>query len=199
MVSFERESQDPFAMLALRYDGAEGARALAERRGAPVRTTALVRQGGLEVSLRDEGGSLLPAWRAGGQVIAIGEIGRRYTLRVSNQTPGRVEAVASVDGLDVLDGRSASPAKRGYLIAPWSTLQIDGFRKSQEEVAAFRFGATDQSYASRTGHPRDVGVIGVAFFDERGSRRRRPYDPAELDRRESADPFPGRWAAPPPR
>ena len=78
----------------------------------------------------------------------------------------RYEVVASVDGLDVVDGRTASLDKRGYVVAPGSTLVIDGFRTSLDEVAAFRFGRVDASYAARTGQPANVGVIGVAIFCE---------------------------------
>jgi hypothetical protein len=44
---------------------------------------------------------------------AIGEAGQRYTITVNNSSGMRVEAVASVDGLDV-DGKTADFAKRGY-------------------------------------------------------------------------------------
>ena len=62
-------------------------------------------------------------------------------------------------------------------------------------MAAFRFGAVRDSYASRTGDDRNVGVVGFAFFAERGSL----WTTDELARRESADPFPDRYAAPPPQ
>jgi hypothetical protein len=123
----------------------------------------------------------------------VGEAGRRYNLRISNQTAGRFEVVASVDGLDVIDGKTATPGKRGYILNPNSTLTIDGFRTSDESVAAFRFAAVRDSYAARTGDDRNVGVIGFAFFAERGSR----WTTDEVARRESADPFPGRYATPP--
>ena len=42
--------------------------------------------------------------------------------------------VASVDGLDVIDGKAAGHGKRGYILAAHSTLVIDGFRTSDETV-----------------------------------------------------------------
>jgi hypothetical protein len=57
--------------------------------------------------------------------------------------------------------------ERGYVLAPYSTLRIDGFRKSYQEVAAFRFSAPEASYSARMGTPENVGVIGAAFFPER--------------------------------
>jgi hypothetical protein len=62
-------------------------------------------------------------------------------------------------------------------------------------VAAFRFGAVEDSYAEKKGNARNVGVIGVAFFQERDSAW--PWDSSEIRRRETADPFPGRFATPP--
>jgi hypothetical protein len=117
-------------------------------------------------------------------------------IQIENHSNNRFEAVATVDGLDVVDGKDGSLAKRGYLINPWATLQIDGFRRSQSAVAAFRFGAVKDSYAARKGNDRNVGVIGVAFFHERGTSL--PWTERELERRDSANPFPAGFASPPP-
>ena len=72
--------------------------------------------------------------RAGREYVA-GVDGQRYSIEIANDTGLRVEAVASVDGLDVIDGQRGSLAKRGYLVEPGSTLQIDGFRCSRDRVA----------------------------------------------------------------
>jgi hypothetical protein len=103
--------------------------------------------------------------------------------------------VATVDGLDVMDGDRGSFAKRGYLIEPGARLRIDGFRRSLDDVAAFRFGPVSESYAARQGDDGNVGVIGVAFFCERGASP--PWLSREAARRLDADPFPGRFARPP--
>ena len=62
-------------------------------------------------------------------------------------------------------------------------------------VAAFRFGRVADSYAAQTGSDHNVGVIGLAIFAERGARWTR----GELHRRDTADPFPQRDYAAPPR
>jgi hypothetical protein len=104
---------------------------------------------------------------AGGTYV-LGQLGARYTLRVSNHSGRRVEAVVSVDGRDAIDGRPADfRGKRGYLIPAWGSVDIDGWRISQSEAAAFRFSSVPDSYAARTGNAREVGVIGVAVFPER--------------------------------
>ena len=192
---FERAASDPFATVAIHYNDAEGVQAQADYRGAGLApVSASTPYGGITISLTDESGNPLAGFASAGRTYVVGEAGRRYNLRITNQTAGRFEVVASVDGLDVIDGKQASPGKRGYILSPSSTLVIDGFRTSDESVAAFRFAAVRDSYAARTGDDRNVGVIGFAFFAERGSR----WTTDELARRETADPFPGRYAAPPP-
>ena len=191
---FERATHDPFAAVALHYNDAEGVQAQADHRGAGLAPiSASTPYGGITIALTDDSGNPLQGFSAAGRTYVVGEAGRRYNLRITNQTAGRFEVVASVDGLDVIDGKQASPGKRGYILSPSSTLVIDGFRTSDESVAAFRFAAVRDSYAARTGDDRNVGVIGFAFFAERGSR----WTTDELARRESADPFPGRYSTPP--
>ena len=192
---FVRAGAEPFAAVALHYNDEEGVAAQAEHRGAQlIPITASTPHGGISIALTDEHGAILPGFSAAGRTYVIGSAGERYNLRISNHTEGRYEVVASVDGLDVIDGRPAGYGKRGYIVAPHRTIVIDGFRTSEETVAAFRFASVRDSYAARTGDDRNVGVIGLAFFAERGSA----WTSDELARRESADPFPARYALPPP-
>jgi len=151
----------------------------------------------IRVALNDDSGRPLPAFYAGGRTYAIGEAGQRYTVVVTNDSGVRVEAVASVDGLDVLDGKPASFGKRGYLVPEWGSVEIDGFRQTSDHVAAFRFGSVRDSYAARTGTDRNVGIVGVAIFTPRGAPSW-PRTDREVERRRSADPFPGSYASPPP-
>jgi hypothetical protein len=152
-------------------------------------------RGALTIRVVDERGAPLPTFAGGGRSYVLGNDGARYSIRIENSSGARFEAVATVDGLDVIDGQPGSFEKRGYLVAPWSTVEIDGFRRSQDEVAAFRFGRVRDSYAARRGNDRNVGVIGVAVFQERGSRF--PWTEPELNRRGSADACPGRFAPAP--
>lgn len=192
---FERVSTEPFALVAIHYNDEEGVRAQAGSRGGafgPITTSTP--QGGLSIALTDEFGNALPGFAAPGRSYVVGRAGQRYNIQISNHTAGRYELVASVDGLDVIDGRPAAYGKRGYIVPPHGSLTIDGFRTSGDTVAAFRFGAVPDSYAARTGSDRNVGVVGFAFFAEAGSA----WTSDEIERRESADPFPDRYAAPPP-
>lgn len=132
------------------------------------------RSGPYTLELVDDSGRILPTFSHGGRMYALGTLGQRYVLRVRNGSGRRIEVVASVDGLDVVDGRAAAFGKRGYLVEPYGEVTIDGYRLSQGAVAAFRFSSVPRSYAARKGDARDVGVIGVAIFPER-PRWRPPY------------------------
>ncbi|MBC8132863.1 MAG: hypothetical protein H7X95_07765 [Deltaproteobacteria bacterium] len=110
-----------------------------------------------------------------GETHVLGQLGARYTLRIANRTSHRIEAVVSVDGRDAMDGKTADVrTKRGYLVPAWGTVDVDGWRLSRAEVAAFRFSSVADSYAARTGNAREVGVIGVAVFPERYVPQPRP-------------------------
>jgi hypothetical protein len=74
--------------------------------------------------------------------------------------------VVSVDGHDVIDGENGDLKKRGYIVAPYGELRIEGFRTSQSDVATFRFSSVGGSYAGKKGKARNVGVIAVALFEE---------------------------------
>jgi hypothetical protein len=122
----------------------------------------------------------LQTFRQTGRSYVLGQAGARYRLHVVNPTGSDVEAVVSVDGLDAVDGKPASLAKRGYIVPAYGDVTIDGWRTSLDDVAAFRFGSVRDSYAARTGHARNVGVIGVAFFRERVARPPQAVRPADV-------------------
>ena len=193
---FTRASASPWAMVTLHYNDADGVGAHADYLGADPRPLEVpAGDGSLSVALVDEYGRTLPGYEAGGRALIVGEDGARYKIAVHNATTARFEIVASVDGLDVIDGKPADPNRRGYIVDPRETLVIDGFRTSDADVAAFRFGRVADSYAARTSGDRDVGVVGLAIFSERGA----VWTRAELERRDTADPFPQRGYAMPPR
>ena len=115
-------------------------------------------------------GAPAPTFYHQGETWVMGRLGDRYEIRVANGSDRRVEAVVSVDGRDVIDGKRGNFTKRGYLVPAYGEVVIDGYRLSRREAAAFRFSSVPRSYASRLGDARDVGVIGVAIFPERAPR-----------------------------
>lgn len=199
-VPFQRANPNkPFALARIYYNDLSGILAMAgsvsPQRRWPILSgpaAALV-----SVGLRDQSGRFLPGLIVGDRWFVVGEPGRRYSIVVRNRSELRIEVVLSVDGLDVMDGRPASFSKRGYIIRPRGEVNVQGFRQSLDEVAAFRFSSVRESYANRKyGDTRNVGVIGIAVFNEYGTD---PWSSDEVRRRLKADPFPGRgrFATPP--
>lgn len=191
------DKANPFATAVLYYNDEAGAKAMATSTGF-ARTAAgmyPVADGALSLGLKDENGTWLSGFKAGSKNYVVGEAGRRYTIVVRNSTPFRIECVLSVDGLDVLDGKDASFSKRGYIVDPKGEIEVDGFRTSTTQVAAFRFGSVRGSYAGQKyGDTSNVGVIGLAVFQEQGTE---PWKWNEIDKRHDANPFPGQFAKPP--
>ncbi|WP_240703565.1 hypothetical protein [Thermomonas aquatica] len=123
----------------------------------------------MDVIDRDNG-QWLPEYRHRGQDWIAGVPGHRYAVRLTNTTGQRVLVVLSVDGVNAVTGQTAAPSQAGYVLEPWETAEIAGWRKSLDDVAQFLFTDLPDSYAARTGRPDDVGVIGIAVFRERQLR-----------------------------
>ena len=112
-------------------------------------------------------GETLSTWRHRGSTWVAGRPGDRYAVRLTNRSSGRVLVVLSVDGVNAVSGETAAVGQTGYVLAPYQSAEITGWRKSHSEAAAFYFTALPDSYAARTGRPDNVGVIGAAVFRER--------------------------------
>jgi hypothetical protein len=193
---FRNDNESPFATAALFYNDRQGVEQLAAWHGGTPRFHDISAvNGAITVSLRDAWGEPLDAMHVGDRTYVVGQQGERYSIVISNHTRRRFEAVATVDGLDVISGKVGAFGNRGYVLMPEANLEIDGFRQSSNEVAAFRFAKVRDSYAAQRGEARNVGVIGIAFFAERGD----DWNSDDLRTRDTASPFPneGRFAPPP--
>ena len=102
-----------------------------------------------------------------GQLWVEGRKSSEFSLRVRNQTGRRVLVVGSVDGLSIMDGKEADFNRGGYILRPFEKFDIPGWRLTNEEVAKFFFNKGGKSYAAQMGKPKNIGVIGMAVFDER--------------------------------
>ncbi|NJS37461.1 MAG: hypothetical protein HC765_15395, partial [Brachymonas sp.] len=109
----------------------------------------------------------LPVHYHRGEYWIAGQPGAKYAIQIRNSRGPRMLAVTSVDGLNVLSGDTADFSQSGYVFESGQRYGIEGWRKSDSQVAAFVFTANGDSYAERIGKPRDMGVIGVALFRER--------------------------------
>ena len=100
------------------------------------------------------------------EINVFGEVGKNYQLYYINYSRNTYEVVATVDGLDVINGKAGSLKNNGYILRPFRTLAIKGFRKNDSEVAAFTFSQASKAYANHTdeGSANNIGVIGTAIF-----------------------------------
>jgi hypothetical protein len=123
-------------------------------------------------------GAALPNYRHLGRRYVEGQPGNEYAVRIRNCSGQRLLAVLSVDGVNAVTGETASPDQSGYVIEPGGYVTVQGWRKDLDRTAAFYFSDPQDSYAARTGRPKDLGVIGVALF------RERPAEPLRWSSRE---------------
>lgn len=96
--------------------------------------------------------------------------GSEYSIEIKNNYWKRILSVCSVDGLNVLSGKSASPEDTGYIIDSYHSEKIKGFRFSNDEWAIFKFGYkfNGKTYAQskQDGSEKNCGVVGVKLFYE---------------------------------
>lgn len=178
-------------MEAFHYNDETGAKAMADALGGGSRRGGAFNAAGgrVKVEVRSSYRGALPRLEASGRRIVIGEEGHAYSLHVTNRTSHPVEVVASVDGLDVIDGKTAAVTKRGYVIPAKGEVTIDGFRVDDLTVRQFVFGSVGESLAAKKGAARNVGVIGLAVYDE-DEAKAKAARLAEARRRENAAAFP---------
>jgi hypothetical protein len=121
-----------------------------------------------DVSIIDrDTGQRLQAHYYNGEYWVAGRPGAHYAIQIQSHRDGRLLAVTSVDGVNVISGETASVDQTGYVFHGWQRYDIAGWRKSKSEIAAFTFTSIPKSYAGRTGRKENIGVIGVALFRER--------------------------------
>jgi hypothetical protein len=142
--------------------------------------------------------------------------GARYELRLTNRTGQRIGVKVAVDGLNVISGeRDHSGIDRMYVLGPWESTAVRGWRTSLESVRSFTFVDERASYAARSGKANGkMGWIEVVVFRERQpaigygynpwmERRQRSEDGAAEEKdaqpspRDHADAANGAAAAPP--
>lgn len=193
MEQFTRQDRTkPDALAAIYYnDKAAVDVALANQHTRNIMEVTLARD--VTLSVLDKDGDRMALRMTHDRVWLNGVDGERYSLKLVNSSPRSYEAVISIDGLSVMNGKVASYESDGYILKPNTTTLIEGFRTSQNSVATFQFGNAAISYATSKGSEaaQNIGVIGVALFSEK------------IEARDGVNPFPGqndpRFAQPPAR
>lgn len=102
------------------------------------------------------------------QIFVEGRAGSEFEIELKNNTPKRVMAVISVDGLSVINGDTAGPDSPGYVLNAFQTITIPGWKLTDSEAAKFTFGGRKDSYAQLgKGNATNCGVIGVMLWSEK--------------------------------
>ena len=187
--SFRRENDTPHGGISsIYYNDKQGVDEMTGRDYYTSTGRKRAANGLVEWGMRS-GFGILRNYHSRGKRYVVGRRNSKYSISLKNNSRSRLEVVVSVDGLDVVDGKPASVRKRGYILSPEQTIEIRGWRSSEEEVASFMFSSMVGSYSHlRHGETGNVGVVGLAVFTERG------IDPwsgraADAARRFSASPF----------
>lgn len=157
-VNLSRVSDEPVAQAVLRY-------ANKNFKGKAVNSVSVM-AGKISFSVIDDRARTLPIKRDGKNYYVQAKDGQAYQLTYQNHSSNTYEIVASVDGLDVLNGQAASKYNAGYVLHPHQTLTIEGFRKSDSAVASFIFSKPEESYAANSsqGSIDNAGVIGTVVY-----------------------------------
>jgi len=94
--------------------------------------------------------------------------GTNYTVKIKNDNPYRVMAVLSVDGLDVVTGKPAEETNTGYIVDAYSSLDVKGYRISDDNSASFIFTSKGKSYVQQAkSNATNAGVIGLRTYKEK--------------------------------
>lgn len=100
------------------------------------------------------------------KIYVEGRKNSEYSLVLQNYSSKRYKAVISVDGLNILSGDK--DWQKGYVLNPFETLKIPGWRIDNSSVAKFKFSSVKDSYNQHNlqGDVENVGVIGCMLFEE---------------------------------
>ncbi|HIA9514040.1 TPA: hypothetical protein ACWSWH_002399 [Escherichia coli] len=167
-VSAERAWRDPAEMIVISYSTTVP---------SGYDRVYSIRINELEYAIRDGNFNSLPITRVYDssnnepRYIVHARVGMNYQLYVRNYSRNtNYEIVATVDGLDVLNGKQGSLNNNGYIVNAGDSLAIKGFRKDKHTEAAFQFANVADSYAANSaqGDVRNTGVIGFAAFELQG-------------------------------
>jgi hypothetical protein len=115
--------------------------------------------------------------------------GREYSLRLTNNTGGRVAIALAVDGLNSIDAKTTTASDGSkWILGPYESITLDGWQTSSATARRFFFTTEAASYGAWLGKTSNLGVISAAVFRERVAVQ--PIQPM-LQRQRSEDGSPG--------
>ncbi len=112
-------------------------------------------------------GRKVKEYRHNGLTFVEAKDGTEFAIEVKNHRSGRVLAIVSVDGLDIVDGKVATAKSRGYIVSGNNADTFNGWRKSKEQVSNFKFTTGKNSYSTEKGKGASNGIIGIKLIAEK--------------------------------
>ena len=123
---------------------------------------------GVSVAVEGARAALFPDPGGSGRFYLEAKEGSRYEIVLQNRTRDRLGVVVTVDGLNVISGERAGGGDRMYVLDPWGSTTIRGWRTSLSDVRRFTFVDERTSYAARSGKANGrMGWIEVKAYRER--------------------------------
>jgi hypothetical protein len=112
-------------------------------------------------------GRAIDTFKYNGGTYVEGRKGKPYIIKYKNNSNKRQKIIVAVDGLNVMSGDSTWD--RGYVVDAYGSIEIPGWRKDSDNVAAFEFSSVRNSYnnLNDNGDTNNVGVIGCKVFNEK--------------------------------
>ena len=96
-----------------------------------------------------------------------GREGSAYTINIRNNTYSKALFIVSVDGLDILKGEPAGLDSQGYVVNPYQSISIPGWKVDNQQAAEFFFSLKNDSYSKASNsNTANLGVIGAMVFSE---------------------------------
>lgn len=92
-----------------------------------------------------------------------------YKIKIRNNSNNRIGVVVTVDGRNIISGKKSylKSTERMYVLKPWKTETLSGWRRNKNKVNRFYFTSANDSYAEAWGDQSAMGVIAVAAFKEK--------------------------------
>ncbi len=157
---------------------------------------------GVSVALDGRDAPLYPSPDGSSRLYLEARAGSRYAVSLVNRTAERLGVVLTVDGLNAVSGERDSGAGRMYVLDPWRSVEVQGWRSSLSDVRRFTFVDERRSYAARSGKANEkMGWIEVAVYRERLAYAAEAYSapkrpvPVESRQDSARDQAPGAPAA----
>ena len=143
---------------------------------------------GVSVEIDGREASLYPAPDGSGRYYLEARAGGRYAVSLANRTAERVGVVLTVDGLNAISGERDERTGRMYVLDPWQSTRVQGWRTSLADVRQFTFVDEKRSYAARSGKANEkMGWIEIAVYRERRAYAQASPRPWSETKRQDSD------------